>query len=96
MTTNNESPKKKGRGGKKVTPADHTSSDGPTPAPQGDLVPLLRTAKRLKRSLTPVAPSPAFRAGLESELLQVARRLARYQCGVPTVILEEEDAQRPA
>ncbi len=39
-------------------------------------MPLLRTAKRVKRSLTPVQPSPAFRASLEGELLGVARRMA--------------------
>ena len=54
------------------------------------LVPLLRTAKHLKRSLLPVDPSPAFRAGLEDELIQVARRLARARLVAPTLIVEAD------
>lgn len=88
-------PKTKQQGGRKTAPIVPTLPAATPTAPNGDLMPLLRTAKRLKRSLTPVDPSPTFRAGLEDELLQVARRLARYQYGVPHLIIEEEEPNRP-
>jgi hypothetical protein len=45
-------------------------------AHQATLMPMLRTARRVKRSLVPVQPSLAFQASLEGELMGMARRLA--------------------
>jgi hypothetical protein len=63
------------------------AATGATGASQAALIPLLRTAKRVKRSLTPVQPSLAFRASLEGELLQVARRLAMSRGHAPRTVV---------
>ena len=54
---------------------------------QAPLMPLLRTAKRVKRSLTPVQPSLAFQTSLEGELLHVARRLAMSRGNAPRTVV---------
>jgi hypothetical protein len=54
---------------------------------QAPLIPLLRTAKRVKRSLTPVRPSLAFQSSLEGELLLVARRLAMGRGNAPRAVV---------
>jgi hypothetical protein len=57
------------------------------------LMPMLRTAKRVKRSLTPVRPSLAFQSSLEDELLGVARRLAMSRGNSPrTVVCDAKQA----
>jgi hypothetical protein len=53
------------------------------------LLPLLRTAKRVKRTLTPVQPSQAFQASLGGELLRVARRLAMSRGNAPRALIDD-------
>jgi hypothetical protein len=57
-------------------------------ADRAAFLPLLRTAKRVKRSLTPVQPSVAFQASLQGELVQVARRLALRRGNAPRAVVE--------
>jgi hypothetical protein len=57
-------------------------------------IPLLHTAKRLRRSLPAVKPSAAFQAGLEDELLQVAQRLARSRGASPRILVESPTSAR--
>lgn len=54
------------------------------PAYQAELKPLLRIAERVKATLVPVAPSPAFEAGLKQDLLAAAIKRAE----------EKEDKKR--
>ncbi len=63
------------------------AAGGATDAHQAALMPLLRTAKRVKRSLTPVQPSLAFQTSLEGELLHVARRLAMSRGNAPRTVV---------
>lgn len=63
------------------------ATGGASDAHQAALMPLLRTAKRVKRSLTPVQPSLAFQASLEGELLGVARRLAMSRGNAPRTVV---------
>jgi hypothetical protein len=58
-------------------------------AHRATLMPMLRTAKRVKRSLPPVRPSLAFQASLENELLGVARRLAMSRGNVPRTVVRD-------
>lgn len=44
------------------------------PAYQGELAPLLDTARRAKEVLAPVRPEPAFREGLRQGLMAAARQ----------------------
>ncbi len=64
----------------------------PTAAPSrnhaANVAPLLRTARLVKRSLPPVRPSRAFQAGLEDELLTVARRLAVAPGARSTIVVD--------
>jgi hypothetical protein len=41
---------------------------------RAELVPLLQIAERVRAKLVPVAPSPAFEAGLRQDLLAAARQ----------------------
>lgn len=54
-----------------------------------DIAPLLRTARKLRKSLHPVAPSPAFRAHLKEELLQTAMSLPRYRGSLTPIFVED-------
>jgi hypothetical protein len=72
--------------------ADHLTGDGPEsehylnlfPAYRAELTPLLRIAERVKATLVPVNPSPAFEAGLKQDLLEAAIQRAE----------EKEDKKR--
>jgi len=46
------------------------------PAYRAELTPLLRVAEQIKSALVPVAPSPAFEAGLKKDLLGAAIKRA--------------------
>ena len=60
--------------------ADHLMGDGPEsedylnlfPAYRAELTTLLGIAERVKATLVPVTPSPAFEAGLKQDLLEAA------------------------
>ncbi len=64
--------------------ADHLIGDGADsedylnlfPAYRAELTPLLGVAERVKAALVPVAPSPAFEAGLKQDLLAAAIKRA--------------------
>jgi len=53
-----------------------------------DLAPLLATARRLKRTLPPVQPSPDFEEELRAELLTTAR--ARRHAAGPRLVVEPD------
>jgi hypothetical protein len=57
---------------------------------------LLSTARRVKRSLPPVRPSRSFQAGLEDELLTVARRLAVAPGARRSIVVDHWSPARPA
>ena len=59
-----------------------------------DLAPLLATARRLKRTLPPVQPSPAFEEELRAELLTTAR--AQRRAPGPHLVVEPDTWPLPA
>ena len=61
----------------------------PPHAVDEDLVPLLATARRLKRTLPPVQPSPDFEEELRAELLTTARA-QRHAAPGPRLVVEPD------
>ncbi len=68
-----------------ITPSDERVS--PLHTVDEDLVPLLTTARRLKRTLPPVQPSPDFEEELRAELLTTARA-QRHAAPGPRLVVE--------
>jgi hypothetical protein len=74
------------------SPAHNASTDrlvSPLHTADEDLAPLLATARRLKRTLPPVQPSPAFEEELRADLLTTARAQRRATPG-PRVVVEPD------
>ena len=63
------------------SPVADSGGEPPSQTVDEDLAPLLATARRLKRTLPPVQPSPDFEEELRAELLTTAR--ARRHAAMP-------------